>query len=63
MSCPLQLAQTRLVDSHVFLTLEMDGNLETYHDRRRTVLEVTTRCLYPGLHGVTMATLAEAGTH
>lgn len=32
--------QTRLVDAHVFLTLEMDGNLDAYHERRRTVLEV-----------------------
>ena len=36
----LQLVQTRLVDSHVFLTLEMDGNLDTYYERRKTVLQV-----------------------
>lgn len=40
--CCLQLVQTRLVDAHVFLTLEMDGNLDAYHERRRTVLEVVT---------------------
>lgn len=37
----LQLVQTQLVDAHVFLTLEMDGNLDVYHERRRTVLEVS----------------------
>ena len=41
MFCVVQLVQTRLVDAHVFLTLEMDGNLDAYHERRRTVLQVT----------------------
>lgn len=46
MTCCLQLVQTRLVDAHVFLTLEMDGNLDAYHERRRTVLEVYSHLYY-----------------
>ena len=37
-----KLLQTRLLDSHVFLTLEMDGNLDAYYERRKTVLQVYT---------------------
>jgi hypothetical protein len=33
------LVRTRLAESHVFLTLEMDENLDTYYDRRHTVLQ------------------------
>lgn len=37
----LQLVQAQLVDAHVFLTLEMDGNLDVYYERRKAVLEVS----------------------
>jgi hypothetical protein len=33
------LVQTRLIDAHVFLSLEMDGNLDAYYERRRTVVQ------------------------
>ena len=41
----LQLVQTCLVDAHVFLSLELDGNLDTYNERRRTVVQVSTPLL------------------
>ena len=37
--CP-QLVKVKLVESHVFLTLELDGNLDIYYERRSTVLKV-----------------------
>ena len=42
--CIFQLVQTRLIDAHVFLSLEMDGNLDAYYERRRTVVQVSTLC-------------------
>jgi hypothetical protein len=33
------LVKAKLVESHVFLTLELDGNIDVYYERRRTVLQ------------------------
>ena len=57
----MQLVQTRLIDAHVFLTLEMDGNLDGYHERRRTVLQVTNLQYTPVL--LWEATIKKLYTH
>lgn len=41
----VQLVKAKLVESHVFLTLELDGNIDVYFERRRTVLQVKSTYL------------------